>query len=254
MAVLTASDRTRPMWLVQVWGYHVQSGDLLAPVIPDEGTLYERPTFPAQVIVGFSTGNVRHEEIYDASGGVMLNLPPSPQVTIDVMLPVESARIIFGPPRSYEENQLPATAGAFITGKLMVTAWALGGRSPPADCPRDENGRPLPHLGATLHAPIERSRNRSTRVSNLAINTQESMRIPAGAQRLTIYDGPQQTGVPSPVLTYRWVAVDDGAPANVMPLGDILPRVPNVVPAFANAVQVFNGPAVARVAMVWEVD
>lgn len=230
-SILSASDRSRPQWVIRAWGQSLEevAAQPPTPASPDR-ILGGLASAPIQIVIGISTGNVRLEVVLDLSGDVVYNVPPTNSLTVDALLPSNSAQVSIPGGQLVSSALLPGP-GSYIHALVNVTAWPV-------------------------RSPIERSRNRCSSLLNVPAGvTPAFVRIPSGAQRVTLYDGPYTLAGLAPALFYQWVGFVDPAGVTTYPIGELTGGIPQVVPAMATAIMVTPDPlSPARVCAVFEVE
>lgn len=233
--LLDASRVEATSWNVRIYGQQLLQNLIGVAATPPSQAAFDagaRPSASLQARVTWQGGAVPQQLIVDVSGSALLSLPKCRKVSVDLLVTGASAKLTLGSPSLWEQSTIPAglITGGLLSARVNASAYAV-------------------------ETPVERSRLRVTTVLDLPAATNGSIIVPAGAQRVTVYDGPQAAGAANPGNLYRWLAVDDPAAVTTLPLGNVVPNDASVVPGLATALQAIGDPANAsRVTAVWELE
>ena len=216
MSVINASWPRETQWVVRGWGFHRER---FLAAAPSSGVdvIGGAPIFPAKLVVGYQTGATRAEIVVDVSGDLVLNVPPTRNLTIDALLPANSANVQVQSPFALSDSALAGQA-TYIDGQIQIAAW-------PTDCPI-ERGHPRQTLSRSIEAGAAAF----------------TVPIPIGATSLRIYQSAPIVGGAAPSLACQWCTSDDTAAGLVIPFGDITIGTDEVVPGEAVAVRVESDP------------
>lgn len=222
-------------WNVRIYGQQLLQSIVGAVLSPPSLVTFDAGALPVSSLQARVTWQGGAQPCFldvDVGGSALLNIPKCRNVSVSLLVPALSAKAILGAPTLWQDSALPAGAvtGGLYTARVNATAYA----SP---------------------NPTERSRLRLTQAVDVAANGVAFLTPPAGAQRLTLYDGPQAPAAANPGNLYRWVQAQDAALITTLPFGNLQTNDASVVPGIASAVQVQGDPGLAsRVTAVWELE
>lgn len=230
-ALVVGSDRTRPCWNLRLWGFALEEIGAIAPPVPASpgSILAALQASPLQALVSWSSGNVKASIVVDLSGDSILNFPPAVSVQANVIMPSDSAEVNIN--GQLVESGLQPTGGPFVHSLIQGSLWST-------------------------RSPIERSRNRMSQIRNIARGVSAQVfRIPSGAQRVTLYTGPQVIGGAAPTCYYTLVGFVDPAGVQTFPIGELAVNDAQTLPGLATAILITADPvADARVCATFELE